>query len=151
MDRFPETPTGGTFNVEALSIAAAIATLKELKEKNVVDHLWKRGQQLIDGLNKICQDHIMEEAKAFADPVPSMPRFTWTPDIINAMSHPAHQYFFSECYRYGLFFCPWHVAFVNFSHTEKDINEVLDICDYVMAKTKKNWKTSKPKLLVPFD
>ena len=148
MDRFPETPTGGTFNVEALSMAAALATLKELREKNVVDHLWKLGQHLIDGLNKICRDHDMLEAKAYADPVPSMPRFTWSPDVNNDMSHPAHQYFFGECFRYGLFFCPWHVAFINYSHTEKDIDEALDICDYVMAKTKKNWNNFNTKLII---
>jgi glutamate-1-semialdehyde aminotransferase len=134
LDQMNETHVAGTFSVEALSIAAALATLQEIKEKNVVEHLWKVGQRLIDGLNQICTDYGIDEAKAYPDPVPSMPRFTWKPD-----SHPAHNYFFSECLRYGLFFSPWHVAFVNYSHKERDIDEALDICDFVMAKTKKRF------------
>lgn len=142
MERIMETPTSGTFCVEALSIAASVETLKELKEKNVISHLYKMGHRLIDGLNKICQDHKMDEPLAYPDPVDPIIRFTWQPSAGNNCQHPAHQYFFSECFRYGLFFCPWHVAFVSYSHTEKDIDEALDICDFVMGKTKKNAATA---------
>lgn len=141
MKRMPETPTAGTFSVEALSIAAAVATLEELKEKKVADHLWKMGQRLIDGLNAICRAHGMEEPKAYPDPVPSMPRFTWKPHT-DDFSHPAHQYFFGECYRYGLFFSSWHVTFVNYSHKKRDIDEALEICDFVMGKTRKKFPKS---------
>ncbi|HBG77914.1 MAG TPA: hypothetical protein DDW84_03550 [Phycisphaerales bacterium] len=136
MRRMPETPTAGTFSVEAISIAAAIETIREIKEKNVVGHLWNSGQRLIDGLNKICRDYNMDEPRAYADPVPSMPRFTWKSGEDNPQ-HPVHQYFFGECVKYGLFFSQWHVAFVNYSHKNEDIDEALDICDFVMAKTKK--------------
>lgn len=146
MEQWWETPTAGTFSVEALSIAAAAATLEELREKRVVAHLWKMGQRLIDGLTQICESHGMEEPKAYADPVPSMPRFTWHPGEGNRCDHPAHQYFFSQCFRYGLFFCPWHVAFVSYSHKERDIDEALGICDFVMAKTKRNWRRKRVKM-----
>lgn len=144
MERWNETPTSGTFSVEALSIAASNATLREIQEKDVVSHLWKMGQRLIDGLNKICRDHGMEEAQAFADPVPSMPRFTWSPGKGHS-DHPAHEYFFSECMKYGLFFSSWHVGFVNYSHTSRDIDEALDICDFVMGRIKRDWRNSKVK------
>jgi glutamate-1-semialdehyde aminotransferase len=137
MDQWQHTPTSGTFFVEALSIAAAIATIKELREKNVVAHLFKMGQRLIDGLQRISRDYGMEEAHAYADPVPSMPRFTWHPNEGNKSEHPTHNYFFQQCIQHGLFFCPWHVAFVNYSHSEKDIDEALDICDFAMAKAAK--------------
>ena len=48
-----------------------------------------------------------------------------------------------ECFRYGLFFCPWHIAFVNYSHKRRDIDEVLGICDLAMARTKKRIKSGK--------
>lgn len=141
MDSFNQTPTAGTFSVEALSIAASLETIREIVERDVPAHLWRMGQRLIDGLNGICEAHGMEEPKAYADPVPSMVRFTWKPGTEDA-SHPAHQHFFSECLKYGLFFSPWHVAFVNYSHKDTDIDEALDICDRAMARTKANWKTS---------
>jgi len=148
MERWDETPTSGTFFVEASSLAATNATLKTLQAKPVVEHLWQRGQQLIDGLNRICEEHGMEEPRAIPDPTPSMPRFTWHVNEFNRCDHPAHQYFFGQCLRYGLYFCPWHVAFVNYSHKKSDIDEALEISDFVMGKTKKNWRTSKAKMTI---
>jgi glutamate-1-semialdehyde aminotransferase len=135
MEQWNGTPTSGTFFVEALSIAASVATLREIQEKPVVPHLYKMGQRLIDGLKRICLDRGMEEAKAYADPVPSMPRFTWHPYEGNRFDNPVHQQFFRECVKRGLFFAPWHVAFVNYSHAEADIDEALNICDDAMAAT----------------
>ena len=148
MKRMPETATAGTFSVEALSLAAAIETIKEIKEKNVTDHLWKMGQRLIDGLNRICSDHRMVGPRAYADPVPSMPRFTW-PLQQDRSPHPDHDYFFAQCARYGLFFSPWHVGFVNYSHKDKDIDEALDICDFAMAKTRKHAATNVRHTITP--
>ncbi len=137
MERFDETPSTGTFSTEALSITASLETLKIVKNEPVVDHLWQMGQRLIDGLQAICLEYNMEEAKAYADPVPSMPRFTWHPNEGNCHSNPVHKYFFEQCIRYGLFFCSWHVAFVNYSHTNEDIDKALEICDFAMSKTRK--------------
>ena len=138
MQELPEAGIAGTFSVEGIALAAAAATLKEIKEKNVVPHLHRMGQRFIDGLNRICADQGIEGPLAYADPTPSMPRFTWKPGTEDD-SHPAHKYFFGECYRHGLFFSSWHVAFINYSHKEKDIDEALEICDLVMAKTKKKF------------
>jgi glutamate-1-semialdehyde aminotransferase len=138
MKHFPQTPTAGTFSVEAFSIAAAVAVIREMREKKVVEHLWKMGQRLIDGLNVICRDHGIEGPEAYPDPVPSMPRFTWRPRTED-FSHPAHRYFFAECYRHGLFYSSWHVSFVNYSHKSKDIDEALEICDFVMDTVKKRF------------
>jgi len=143
MNRSMDTGVAGTFSVEALSIAAAAGTLREIREKNVVAHLWRVGQRLIDGLNQLCRDHKVEAPLAYADPVPSMPRFTWTPHTENIT--PPHYYFFGLCYKYGLFFSHWHVGFVNFSHQNKDIDEALEICDFALGKTRKKFGPSNPK------
>ena len=119
-------------------MAASIAVLKELKEKNVAAHLWKTGQRLIDGLNEICRAHGMEQPRAYADPVPSMVRFMWKPHT-SEFRYPPHLYFFNECCRYGLFFVNWHVGFVNYSHKNRDIDQALDICDFVMGKTRRKF------------
>jgi glutamate-1-semialdehyde 2,1-aminomutase len=148
MEQWRHTPTSGTFFVEALSIAAANATIREVRDKNVPAHLKKMGQRLIDGLGRIIRDHGVEEAHVYADPVPAMPRLTWHPEEGNKCEHPAHNHFFRECFHNGLFFTPWHVAFVNYSHTERDIDEALDICDRAMASTKKNWRTSEVRMMV---
>jgi glutamate-1-semialdehyde aminotransferase len=45
-----------TFGGEALSLAAAIATINELKEKNVPKQLAEKGKKLKDGYNKIATE-----------------------------------------------------------------------------------------------
>ncbi len=44
-----------TFGGEALSLAAAMATIDEIKEKNVTDYLSEKGKLLKDGYNKIVE------------------------------------------------------------------------------------------------
>jgi glutamate-1-semialdehyde 2,1-aminomutase len=136
MELMAQTPNSGTFANEALSMTASLVTLKEFKEKDVPGHMAKMGQRLIDGLNNIVTDHKMDGPIAYGDPVSAMPRFTWEEGKV-LFDNPVQNYFFSQCYRYGLFFHPWHVAFVNYSHTEKDIDQALEICDFAMEKTKR--------------
>jgi len=140
MDRMNDTEASGTFNLEAFALAASLATLKELREKNVVEHLYRMGQRLIDGLNESCRSHGIVGPLAYSDPVPSMVRFMWKPHRTE-FDDPIHTYFFGKCYRYGPFFCNWHVAFVNYSHKEEDIDAALEMCDFVMGKTKQKFYT----------
>lgn len=140
MDEMPKAGIAGTFSVEGLSLAAARTTLSEIKTKNVVEHIHAMGQRFIDGLNEICARHGRSESRAYGDPVPSMPRLQWREgSVVAGIQHIPDEdcdYFFSELYRYGLFFSKWHVGFINYSHQEKDIDEALEICDFAMAKTK---------------
>jgi glutamate-1-semialdehyde 2,1-aminomutase len=134
MDQIIDNPTTGTFNVEALSLAAAIATIEELRERDVPSHLMRMGQRLIDGLNEITNSYGIE-ARAFPDPIAAMPNFRF----MHADKHTAeraHTAFYSEVIRHGLFLCDWHMGFICFSHQERDIDEALDICDLVLGRLK---------------
>ena len=139
MKRMPETPNSGTFAGEGVGLTAALATLREFKEKNVPGHMAKVGKRLIDGLNEICENHKMDGVAAYGDPVAAMPRLTWKKGEV-LFENEEQNHFFALCYQYGLFFHRWHVAFVNYSHKNKDIDEALDICDFAMAKTKKKFR-----------
>lgn len=44
-----------TFGGETLSLAAAAATLRELRARPVIDHLWAQGQRLQDGYNMLAE------------------------------------------------------------------------------------------------
>jgi len=50
-----------TFGGEALSLAAALATIKEMRQKDVIQHLWRQGGKLKDGYNKLAQEHGVTE------------------------------------------------------------------------------------------
>jgi len=85
------------------------------------------------------------KAKVYADPVASMPRFTWHPWKGNRFDNPVHKRFFEECIRRGLFLAPWRAAFVNYSHADADLDEALKICDDAMAATLKNYQPQNAK------
>ncbi len=55
MKEFEEIFYSFTFGGEALSLAAAIATIEEIKERNVIEHFRKQGEKLKYGYNELAQ------------------------------------------------------------------------------------------------
>ena len=67
--------------------------------------------------------------------MPPRPRLLFTyPD--EEKNKRATDLFFSEIMKRGVFMVEWHMAFINLSHTEKDIDEALDVCDRVIKIVK---------------
>jgi|GEM_PF-2154302 len=108
-----------TFGGEALSLAAAKATLKEMKEKNVVNCLAQQGRKLKQGYNQLvhqlgmrytrclgydCRTLIVFDA-GFADPL--------------EMKSLVQQ----EMIRRGILWSGFHN--LSFSHTDRDIETIL--------------------------
>jgi glutamate-1-semialdehyde 2,1-aminomutase/spore coat polysaccharide biosynthesis protein SpsF len=57
MEVFDEAFFSFTFGGEIASLAAARATLSELREKPVIDHLWTLGRELQEGVNALAAEH----------------------------------------------------------------------------------------------
>jgi len=53
MKEFGEVFFSFTFGGEAVSLAAAIATIGEIREKDAIGHFWRQGGKLKDGYNKL--------------------------------------------------------------------------------------------------
>lgn len=143
MEQIQGAGFAGTFSVEGLALAAAAATLREMKDKDVPAHLERVGTRLIDGLNEI-SERLGIGARAYGDPLPAMPRFVWKGSKVvgggASLADDAHRYFVQELYRHGVYWSYWHVGFVNYSHKNKDIDEALDIFEYCMKKAKRKYK-----------
>lgn len=56
MEIFDDVFFSFTFGGEAVSMAAAIATINEMKEKNAIGHIWEQGKKLRDGYNIIARE-----------------------------------------------------------------------------------------------
>ncbi len=56
MEVFDEIFFSFTFGGEALSLAAARATIAKLREKNVIERLWRQGALLRDGYNALARE-----------------------------------------------------------------------------------------------
>lgn len=50
-----------TFGGETLSLAAALETIKEMKEKKVIEHMWKQGKKLKQGYNTLVKKYNLDK------------------------------------------------------------------------------------------
>jgi len=66
MSRMDDIFFSGTFGGEALSIAAAIATIDKLARENAVERLWRRGDALIAASNRLFEKHGLAGVLRFA-------------------------------------------------------------------------------------
>jgi len=110
-----------TFAGEALSLAAAKAVLLTYRDHDVIGHLWKQGQLMWEGANRLFgQYRLPVQVKGFWP----CPMFVFEPAAAGLRDA-----FFRESYRQGLSF--YNVSYVNFSHAERDIEEALQRLDVV--------------------
>jgi glutamate-1-semialdehyde 2,1-aminomutase len=110
-----------TYAGEALSIAAAVATLTIMKREKVHDHIWAMGRRLMDGFDAIARELGVEGHAAGLPPAPFL-KFEHPTD---GEYHGRLEFLWHrELYREGIFANPrW---FVSYSHKSQDIDEALD-------------------------
>jgi glutamate-1-semialdehyde aminotransferase len=109
-----------TFGGEALSLAACIATIKELRERNVPKYLDEKGGLLKDGYNKIAAEFGMEAyTKCIGYNCRTM--VTFTPAAGNGLEVKALMQ--QEMIKRGILWAGFHN--MCFSHSEEDIDYTL--------------------------
>ena len=120
-----------TFGGEALSLAAAIATIEEMIEKNVPAYLAEKGKLLKDGYNKICEDlGIQHYTKCVGYDCRSM--ITFDPSAGNPLE--LKSYVQQELIKRGILWSGFHN--MCFSHTDEDINYTLKAYQEVLELLK---------------
>lgn len=109
-----------TFGGEALSLAAAKATMLELKDKNVPQHIATLGKKLRDGYNEIATRLGLETTKCIGLDFRTM--VTFAP---HAAGNPLEQKSLvqQELIKRGVIWSGIHT--LSLSHTEDDVNHVL--------------------------
>jgi glutamate-1-semialdehyde aminotransferase len=117
LNRFKLTTT---YAGEALSMAAAIATLGIMKREKVHEHLWAMGRRLMEGFNAMLRD-LGVEGKAAGLPPGAYVQFQHRdPGYHARLEFLWHR----ELYREGIFANPrW---FIMAAHTAADIDEALE-------------------------
>ncbi len=114
----------GTFGGECLSIAAAIATINEMIEKNTIDHCWDMGLRLMDELNAM-------ELGIHVFGYPCRPIY----DLYDN-SPEIKTLFMQEAVKRGVLA---HAGYFNlsFSHKDSDIDETLNVLHTALKIVKK--------------
>ena len=117
----------GTFGGEALSLAAAKATIEELKDKNVPQYLDEKGSLLKNGYNELVQKHGLDYSKAIGYNFRSLITFdpkAGDPLILKSLVQ-------QEMIKRGILWSGFHN--MCYSHTDTDIQYTLKVYDEVLG------------------
>ena len=120
-----------TFGGEALSLAAAKATIEELRDKNVPAYLAAQGKKLKDGYNQIANDLGMDFTKCIGYECRSLITFdakAGNPLEIKALMQ-------QEMIKRGILWGGFHN--MSFSHTDADVEYILKVYREVLPILKK--------------
>ena len=112
-----------TFGGECLSLAASIATIKELQGKNY-DHIWRLGRLFENGMDLNIN---------FAG---SGPRHNLTFSESYEDASGMRDLFYQEMVKQKILFS--NVLYINFAHTEYDILRTLEAADQAFSIVKDN-------------
>lgn len=132
LKRLSETYVSSTFFTNSIPMAAAVATIRKLKATGAIAHLWRVGQNLLDGLDRLARDAGVE-ARAIG--VAPMPFLVFT-DPDPAIREAAKTVFYRETTRRGLLLHPNHHWFVCAAHTDQDLSNTLAVCGEAFAAVK---------------
>ncbi|WP_327305692.1 aminotransferase class III-fold pyridoxal phosphate-dependent enzyme [Streptomyces sp. NBC_01298] len=117
-----EVHIGSTFHVNGAEMAAAVATITQLRDTTLLKHVEVLGEQFQDGLRAQVAASVLD---AEVVGVPQMPflRFTHPDDAVRARIQDA---FYTETVRRGVLLHPNHHWYVCGAMTEEDIRKALD-------------------------
>ncbi|MCK5811550.1 MAG: aminotransferase class III-fold pyridoxal phosphate-dependent enzyme [Clostridiales bacterium] len=104
-----------TYGGETLSLAACKQVIKIYKSEPIIDHLWEMGEKLFGALNRLFEE------KNYDIRVKGFPPCA----IFVTKDQSLLQEFFRHAYDNGVSL--YNVSYVNYSHKEKDIDEVIKI------------------------
>lgn len=123
MKLFDEVFFSFTFGGEALSLAASIATIHEIKNKNVIAHLWEQGRRLMDGYSVLAKEYSLSDyTRCIGLPPHTVVTFS---DQSGEESLVMKSLFQQECLKRGILFLG--LQNICFSHSEADIDDTLRV------------------------
>lgn len=128
-----KTRISATFFPNTFPMAAALATIKEIENRNGIDYMWKQGRRLVNGFESMIGDFGIQ-AKMIGLPVIPMLKFTYDDPEIN---EKAKVVFFSDVIEKGIFLHPSHHWFLSLAHTDKDVDDTLNAAQAGFKKLKK--------------
>ena len=120
-----------TFGGEALSLAAALATIKFILKNNVVEHLYKQGKKLREGYNQIASGLGMMYTKCTGYDFRSIITFNSSAGNPLEMKSLVQQ----EMIRNGILWGGFHN--VSYSHTDSEIDYTLQAYERVLPILKR--------------
>ena len=127
----------GSFWFQAAPMAAALETLRRVRETDYLEHIEALGAQLRAGLGERARAHGLELRQT--GPV-TMPLFLFDDDRDLRKGFC----FGSEMLKRGVYIHPWHNMFMNAAMTAADIDQALDAADEALKALKSRLPVLEP-------
>jgi glutamate-1-semialdehyde 2,1-aminomutase len=121
-----------TFGAEYHALAAAIATIKIYQQENVIDFLYQQGQRLADGINRSIAETGMDNYFGVMGRASNLVYYT-----LDQQGKPSQLFrtlFLQETMKRGLLLPS---LIVSYSHTDKDIDQTIEIIHEALIIYKK--------------
>jgi len=131
MQEFNQVFFSTTFGGETLSLVAAIATINEIRKKNVIKHLWRLGLKWKNGFNKLAKSIGVDVEVGGAGP---RTHFIFG-DRLGKKSLEMRSLFMQETIKRGILF--GGPIFMTYSHTDKDIERTIGVSGVALRILKK--------------
>ena len=113
-----------TYGNEALSLAAGLATIRELKEQNVFEHTWQMGQLLMDGWLALGSEIGLSLSVGGFAPIGY---FDFVIDD-GELKTDVWTLFLQEAAMRGVLFRRRGLNFISYSHKIPDVQLTLEVC-----------------------
>jgi len=124
--------TSTTHGAEMSALGAFIKTVEILKRDSVVDHFWRYGKQLMDGMNSLAKEMGIG-SQFYLEGFPCSPAYV-TKDREGKASLALRTLFSQEMIRKGILMP--YVA-LSFSHTESELDQTLEAGRHALTIYKK--------------
>ena len=116
----------GTQFFNAGPMAAALATITELKRTDAANRITDIGERLNRGLIDIAAAH---DHELRVTGIPAMPYYR----LISEGGHITHNRWIEACVQGGAYLLNYHNNFVSAAHTDQDLEQTWDIADKAFA------------------
>lgn len=132
MEKVSDIFFSSTLGGETLSLAAAIATIKEIEKKHVIDYIWREGKFLQDETTKLLKKHgLSDYIQVAGKPCWQVIKFH---DAFGYSEIEIKSYIQQEVLQAGFLWYGQHN--MSFSHTRKDIEGLLKAYDVIFGNLK---------------
>ena len=139
MKEFEEIFVSSTFGGECLSLAAGLATIQEMWDRETIEHCWQMGKKLMTGLQNIGL---------------KMGGYPCRPAILTEFSHQEKALFIQEYIKRGILIHSSLVINLCYSHTTDDITKAVNACGEAYSVVRKtiaseDWSVLKGEIIQP--
>ncbi len=110
-----------TYFPNSTETIAALKTIEILERENVMDGIWRRGEDFLNRLRAIAEGSATD---AHVSGIPPMPFVTF-PSKQDKSHKWQRKTFYTELIRRGVFMQPFHHSYIAWRHTDADLEQVL--------------------------